>query len=402
MVNKIFIICPFTTPNQGGVESHIQKLLKFLDKKKNNAIVVSYTPLTTPVKAPWYERKENYEIYRLPWFGNGWFPKIEHNPVLTSLYLVPGLLLLSLIIGIKRRQEISVIHSHGFAAGLVGAVLKVVIQKRAVISTHAIYNFEKRPFLARIIKSILSNFDSILAVGEPSKQELINIGLPKEKIRIHPNWVDTNFFRPGSKFRDSNTLTVIYVGRGLRKKGIFLFGEIARKNPNIIFIARVAEGPDREDFIRKNGDLKNLDIRTCLPVGFDEKMKIIRDEYQSADVFVMPSLYPEGFAAVVLEAASSGLAIISSNLGTLPSILIGSGAYLVKPTRENYSRVLNKLSQDKNRLKELKVKSRAFALKNYSDNNAGVIYSAYKLTSSSRPARMTRPSTPARAQESNQ
>jgi|CXWL01.1.fsa_nt_gi glycosyltransferase involved in cell wall biosynthesis len=377
--SKVFIICPFTAPNQGGVESHIQKLLKFLSKKKTKAIVVSYTPLTTPVKAAWYEKRENYEIYRMPWFGNGWFPKIEHNPILTSLYLVPGLLALSLYVGLRRQKEISVIHSHGFAAGLVGAFLGLFINKRKVISTHAIYDFENRPLLAKIIKTILSHYDFILAVGEPSRQELTKIGLPATKIEVHPNWVDTDFFHPTGKKEPSKQLTALFVGRGLEKKGIFLFGELAQKNPGMNFIARVAEGPDRNLFIKKYSLLKNLDIRTTLPQDFDQKMKIIRDEYRSADVFIMPSLYSEGFAAVVLEAASSGLAIISSNLGTLPSILAGSGAFLIAPTVANFSRELRGSSRDKKKLKELKNKSRAFALKNYSDDNAQIIYKSYQI-----------------------
>ncbi len=376
---KVLIICPFTVPNQGGVESHIQKLLKFLARKKTKAIVVSYTPLTTPIKALWYEKRENYEIYRLPWFGNGWFPKIEHDPILTFLYLVPGLLALSLFVGIKRRQEIDVIHSHGFAAGLVGMILGAFIKKRKVISTHAIYNFENRPLLARIIRGILSHYDFILAVGDPSKQELIKIGLPKEKIEVHPNWVDTDFFKPARKADTFKQPTAIFVGRGLEKKGIFLFGELARKNPKIRFIARVAEGPDRESFIKKYGNRKNLDIRTSLPPGFDEKMKIIRDEYQSADIFIMPSLYPEGFASVVIEASSSGLAMISSNLGTLPSIFSGSKAYLVTPTEKNFSAILHELNQDRRLLRKLQADMRKFALDKFSDKNAEVIYNSYKI-----------------------
>lgn len=376
--SKVLIICPFTSPNQGGVESHIQKLLKFFAKKKTRAIVVSYTPLTTPVKASWYEKKENYEIYRMPWFGNGWFPKIEHNPILTSLYLVPGLLLLSLYVGIMRRNEIGVIHSHGFAAGLVGVILGTIIHKRKVVSTHAIYNFENRPTLAKIIKSILSHYDFILAVGEPSKQELIKISLPEEKIAVHPNWVDTDFFKPANVSKSSKKLAAIFVGRGLKKKGLFLFGKLAEKHPNLNFIARVAEGPDRDEFINKYSNLKNLNIRTQLPQDFEKKMKIIRDEYQSADIFIMPSLYPEGFAAVVLEAASSGLALISSNLGTLPSILEGSGAQIVTPTEKNISAVLRKLDKDRVLLLKLQSGMRQFARQKFSDKNAQVIYNSYQ------------------------
>ncbi len=376
---KVLIICPFTAPNQGGVESHIQKLLKFLDTKKTKAIIVSYTPLTTPIKSPWYEKKDNYEIYRMPWFGNGWFPKIEHNPILTSLYLVPGLLFLSLYVGIRRRNEIRVVHSHGFAAGLIGALMKPIINKRSVISTHAIYNFENRPLLAKIIKGILSCYDYILAVGEPSKQELIKIGLSKEKIEVHPNWVDTDFFKPANASKFHKKLTAIFVGRGLRKKGLFLFGELAVENPNLDFIARVAEGPDLDEFITKFSNQKNLDIRTGLPQDFEKKMKTIRGEYQSADVFIMPSLYPEGFASVVIEAASSGLALISSNLGTLPSILEGSGAEIVTPTEKNISAVLRKLDRNRSLLRKLQIGMRQFAISKFSDENAEVIYNSYNF-----------------------
>lgn len=376
---KVLIICPFTAPNQGGVESHIQKLLKFLDKRKTKAIVVSYTPLTTPVKAPWYEKKENYEIYRMPWFGNGWFPKIEHNPILTFLYLVPGLLVLSLFIGIKRRREIGVLHSHGFAAGFIGMLLGFLIMKRKVISTHAIYNFENRPVLAKIIKAILSTYDYILSVGEPSRKELVAIGLPKDKVGIHPNWIDTNFFKPAIKKTSQPHITAIYCGRGLEKKGIFLFGNIAKNNPLINFVAIVAEGPDRDRFISDFGKLRNLNIITSLPVKFEEKMKAILEAYQSADVFIMPSLYPEGFATVVLETASVGLATISSNLGTLPSMIEDSSAYLISPNEKNFTTILRRLGKDRRLLKKSQLGMRSFALKKFSDKNAEVIYNSYKL-----------------------
>lgn len=377
--DKVLIICPFTAPNQGGVESHIQKLLKFLDKKKTRAIVVSYTPLTTPVEAPWYEKKENYEIYRMPWFGNGWFPKIEHNPILTFLYLVPGLLVLSLFVGIKRQREIGVMHSHGFAAGFIGMLLGFLIKKRKVISTHAIYDFENRPVLANIIKAILSTYDFILAVGEPSRKELVAIGLPKDKVGIHPNWIDTNFFKPLTKKTSQAHIIAVYCGRGLEKKGIFLFGDIAKKNPQINFVAIVAEGPDRDRFINDYRKLRNLNIITSLPVKFEEKMKAILNAYQSADVFIMPSLYPEGFATVVLEAAACGLAVVSSNMGTLPSILEESGAFLVPPSVWNFDKVLKKLSADKQLLSKSRRSMREFALRTFSDKNAQIIYNSYHL-----------------------
>lgn len=378
-MNKIFIICPFASPNQGGVESHLQKLTSFIAGKGRKTIIVSYQPLTTPVKAPFYENNANYEIYRMPWFGVGLFPKIEHNSLLTFLYLVPGLLLLSLIIGIKRRKEIEVIHAHGFAAGFIGLILGTLLKKRRVISTHAIYNFDDRPLLAKLIKTLLSPYDYILAVGQPSLDELVKIGIPKDKIAVHPNWVDTNFFKPINSKGKRSKIQAIFVGRGLEKKGIFIIGELAIKNPEINFIARIGDGPDLQRFVAKYSKLPNLSIRTKLPQDFEKKMEIICQEYQESDIFLIPSLYPEGFATVVLEAASSGLATISSNLGCLPDMLKDSGSILIEPSLINFNNELNKLIINSQDLSLRKEKIRNFALKHFSDKNANIIFASYKL-----------------------
>lgn len=376
---KVFIICPFTSPNQGGVESHIQKLVKYISSKNRQVIISSYQPLTTPVKAPFYEIKDNYEIFRFPWFGNGLFPKIEHNPILTFLYLVPGLLVQTAYLGIVRRSEIGVVHAHGFAAGFVAIMLKPLMRKRIVMSTHAIYNFTARPLLAKIIKFILDRCDFVLAVGEPSLEELVSIGIPRKKLAVHPNWIDTDFFTPPEISKRKNTAQIIFVGRGLEKKGIFVFAELAKALPNVSFVARIGDGPDLQRFEKQYAGLKNLDIRTKLPSEFDQKMAVIREEYRSGDIFIMPSLYAEGFAAVVLEAASCGLAIISSNLGTLPSILEGSGTLLVEPTVENISKEIERLLNSPSLLESKKKQSRQFALKMFSTRNAQIIFDSYLL-----------------------
>ncbi len=378
-MKKVFIICPFTSPNQGGVESHLQKLTSYIASKGRKTILVSYQPLTTPVKAPFYEKNSNYEIYRMPWFGNGIFPKIENNALVTFLYLVPGLLLLSFIVGIYRRKEIGVIHAHGFAAGFIGLLLGKVLSKRKVISTHAIYNFDNRPILAILVKNLLLPFEYILAVGKPSLEELIKIGIPENKVAVHPNWVDTNFFKPKETKSSAGKVQAIYVGRGLEKKGIFLFGELAKRNPKIDFLARVGDGPDLAKFINKYSKVPNLSIRTSLPKDFEEKMKIILKEYQESDIFIMPSLYPEGFASVVLEASASGLAMISSNTGCLPDMIEGSGAILIEPSLKNFNGALHELTSNNIVLNAKKIKMREFALKNFSQKNAKIIYNSYEL-----------------------
>ena len=52
--------------------------------------------------------------------------------------------------------------------------------------------------------------------------------------------------------------------------------------------------------------------------------------YNSADVLVSPSLY-EGFGLTILEAMACGLAVITSNVTSLPEVA-GDAAILVEPT----------------------------------------------------------------------
>lgn len=376
--NQILIICPFVSPNQGGVESHIQKLTSFIFKQKYFSKVITYKPLTTPVTAPSYEKFPEYEVYRMPWFGNGLFPKIEHNPILTFLYLVPGLLLLSLWIGIKSHKSYQVIHAHGMAAGVSGVVLKWLLKKRLVLSTHAIYNLSERNTLSFFLKLLFSQCDMVLAVGEPSRDEIIELGILPDKVKVHPNWVDTDFFSP--KKRQNKQPKILFVGRGLEKKGIFLFGELAKLNPSISFLARLGDGPDLPKFVEKYSNLNNLKIKTELPKDFDHKMKILADEYRQSDIFIMPSLYEEGFASVVLESASSGLAIISSNLGCLPSMLTGSGAILIEPKLSNFDQEIKHLLSNPDILKEKQVQMRQFAMEKFGDTNAQVIWYSYLVS----------------------
>jgi len=119
-------------------------------------------------------------------------------------------------------------------------------------------------------------------------------------------------------------------------------------------------------------------IITRLPSDYKKKMMAIRDNYQSSDIFIMPSLYAEGFASVILESAGSGLAIISSNKGTLLSILKNSGAVLIDPNTEKFQQWNKKIGETiKKYYNEKQHKMRQFALKKFSDMNAKIIYNRY-------------------------
>jgi glycosyltransferase involved in cell wall biosynthesis len=68
-----------------------------------------------------------------------------------------------------------------------------------------------------------------------------------------------------------------------------------------------------------------------MPIGFVEEQDL-QSLYRGADVFLYPSLY-EGFGFPVLEAMSSGVPVVTSNVSSLPEVA-GDAAILIDPESE--------------------------------------------------------------------
>lgn len=236
----ILIICPFASPNIGGVETHLDKLIHELVGSGYYVVLITYQPLTTDSWGESFESGEGYEIHRMKWFGMDLFPKLEQYFPLQFMYLFPGLFLKSLIYYIRNYSKVDVIHAHGLVAATIAVILKHIHRVRIVLSTHAIYDFKRRNLLSFFVKKILSPFDKILAVSVVSQRELIDMGFDEEKVGYFRNWVDTELFsphkvllhEPGAK---NNEFNILFVGRFIPQKGVRLILEAASVLPHIKF-----------------------------------------------------------------------------------------------------------------------------------------------------------------------
>jgi glycosyltransferase involved in cell wall biosynthesis len=378
-MKTVLMICPFAKPNVGGVESHLEKLMEGISKRNMKVILVTYQPLTSKARGDKHERRGNIEIYRTAWFGSGWFPKLEPYFPLVFLYLFPGLMIKSFLVCTGRRKEIDVIHAHGFAAAAITKVLLFFFKRRSVVSTHAIYNFGERGLLASIIKWLLKGFDKVLAVGEPSRKELVDIGLDSARIDIHPNWVDIDLFHPmdrdeckkGMGF-SPHDFVVLYLGRLIEIKGILVLLAAARLTDRDIKFAFVGEGPLLDKLHEAAGTDDRL--RCFGRLGDDEIIKA----YNAADLFVSPVLYEEGFATVYLEALACGTPVVTAERGCLPYFLSLEVADILENVDAgSVQRTLEFHFDNRDKLEEKRRVCREYALENFSEKNADIIISNY-------------------------
>lgn len=130
------------------------------------------------------------------------------------------------------------------------------------------------------------------------------------KVRVIPNPVDLSNFKSRSKSR-SKVKRVISVGRLCEQKRFdFLIksaAQVVAKYPDVIFDI-YGEGHMRDDL---------TDLITQMNLGNNVFLKgntnDLENEYVSASIYALPSLF-EGQSLTMLEAAASGLPIITTEL----------------------------------------------------------------------------------------
>ncbi|MBI4153741.1 glycosyltransferase family 4 protein [Candidatus Woesearchaeota archaeon] len=176
--------------------------------------------------------------------------------------------------------------------------------------------------------------DRITALTEWEKREVTKLGVSKDKIDVIPNSIDLAKYRPGRrnyfKKKGIHGDILLFVGQPTRRKGWEYFlgamPEIIKKYPNTKAV-----------FIGYRHD-KALDSR-CRQLGIEESVEFLGflpekekiDAFQSADVFVFPTLY-EGFGIVFLEAMAAGLPIVTTDTaGNSEIVRHGENGLLVKP-----------------------------------------------------------------------
>jgi len=198
----------------------------------------------------------------------------------------------------------------------------------AILTNHSAYFYDYEYLLKTIgyisfpFRTFIEKADIIVSVSKISKN-FIKHFTTKEVIVI-PNGVDTRRFYPrnnGLRDQIDSDLVVLYVSRIVRRKGPHLLVEairyVKKRIPSVKLLV-VGEGSFEEYLKMRVKDLDLEDNVEFLGKVPDEELPKV---YSSADIFVLPSVYGESFGIVVLEAMSSGLPVIVSNVGGLREIV---------------------------------------------------------------------------------
>lgn len=151
--------------------------------------------------------------------------------------------------------------------------------------------------------------------------------------------IDAEHFRPDPLRRDTlrarlgipnDAVVILFVGRITESKGVYdlakafsQFSEATGATARLLLVGSLEDSPKTlsRDPLREPG------VQILGPMGKDE----VRDLYQLADIFALPS-YQEGVSSALIEAMACGLPAVVSAVGGNPEVVVdGECGYLHPP-----------------------------------------------------------------------
>lgn len=183
-----------------------------------------------------------------------------------------------------------------------------------------------------------------------------------EKIRVIPNYVVTNLFKPHPEIEKKYDL--IFVGRNGSQKNLENLMKAMRyiKTKGKIISLLMVGGCSSDN------EIKELTNQYKLDVTFKGNMPNYDLPYMlnQSKVFILPSHY-EGHPKVLLEAMSCGLSCIGSDVtGIKEDIEHMKTGYLFKTDYKNIANAIETVLSDDSLQKKIGNNAREYILKNYS------------------------------------
>lgn len=234
----------------------------------------------------------------------------------------------------KHLQAFDVLHFHD-DVDLSFPLACLEMKKPRVFTFHSLpfrLKYYLRNPLARKLLIRSTNLFHVFSNGD--KERLTRLGANTEQIRIVPTGVDIGSFRPRDQDIPRDFVSLVWVGRIERRKGLKTLLEALyalkknRLTKTPVKVTMVGKVWD-DQYYRELVDYKaKMQLSEVTFVGFVEDLPSF---LQQADVFVYPSLQ-ETFPIANLEAMASGLPIVATSVGGIPEAVIGNETgFLVPP-----------------------------------------------------------------------
>lgn len=212
--------------------------------------------------------------------------------------------------------------------------------KPCVVKVHGsdINLVAKMPSARAVLRTVLPRASAMVSVSRPLADEIEALGVPRQRIHVVQNGVDTKTFAPRDKAEARRAL-----GLPLDKKIVLTVGRLEpQKGTDDLLTAWVRVREVRDDVVlvmigdgvsRAAVDAKIAQWGDGLVAPGSVPFAKIAEWMTACDLFTLPS-WAEGTPNAVLEALASGRPCVGSDVGGIPDVLSDPRSGLVVPARD--------------------------------------------------------------------
>ncbi|NVB76986.1 MAG: glycosyltransferase family 4 protein [Kofleriaceae bacterium] len=224
----------------------------------------------------------------------------------------------------------------GFAAIVAARLLGVP----AVVKLHGsdINLIANIPGPRKMMSWALPKAARVVAVSRPLADDVVALGVDRERVKVVMNGVDSDLFKPRDRAAARAALDLpatgpvaVCIGNLKPEKGVLDLGRAWQSVVRLV--------PDATLLVVGDGPLKGELEALTKPLG--ERVRLIARQplervptyMAAADILVLPS-HSEGTPNVVLEALASGRRVVATTVGGVPDLITSPVLGALVPSRD--------------------------------------------------------------------
>lgn len=334
-MRRICIFASHYLPYLGGIERYTSNLAKALMDMGDEVLIVTCNDM----KLKEYEFVDHVPVLRLPCINlmGGRYPVTKWNREFRKLYKK-----------LKEREfDLVLINARFYPHTLLGAWYARRKGIRCVILDHGTSHMtvgKKIPDMVfAAVEHIITFGDKLLCkeyfgVSKACCHWLKHFGIRAEGVLY--NAVDAEVIRriaekPVRDFRaeygiSQDTAAVVYTGRLIKEKGIFkLIQAVEMLDPSYRICLLIAGDGEEMDQVKARESAR---VKALGRLDFQEVASLLGQ----AEIYCLPTEYPEGFPTSVLEAAAAGCYVITTDRGGSRELICD----------ESYGKILTEVTPD--------------------------------------------------------
>ena len=334
------MVSDFFYPNVGGVESHIFQLSQCLMERGHKVLVITHAYNDRVGVRYMTNMLKVFYLPIVPFYNQSILPTIFCSlPYLRHIFLT---------------EKVEIVHGHSAFSSLAHEALMIstLLGLRSVFTDHSLFGFSDASAIITntFLKFSLANTSHSICVSHTGKENTVLRGsVSPENVSVIPNAVDSVAFRPEPQRKViGGTVTIVIGSRLVYRKGVDLVVKIIPKicrrkfkgsdgrwiqvnfviagdGPKRILLEEMIERHRLQDRVEMLGELQQNMVRDQL---------LVRGQ-----IFLNTSL-TEAFCMAIVEAASCGLAVVSTAVGGIPEVLPPDMIHFVEPSVSSIERGL--------------------------------------------------------------